>query len=106
MPIYVVKRGRRRRKKKTHSGTRPKQIADRSHAKNRLNKRYNLKMNRDTRLAIERAIKSGQAKPSEYGYSTNTRDVYENVIPGHPEIPVVFSYKTNSPVTILERKKK
>lgn len=106
MPIYVVKAGRRRRKKKPHSRTKSKQVADRSHAKKRLNERYGVNMNRRTRLAIETAIKKGQAKPSEYGYSTNTRDVYENVVPGHPEIPVVFSHKTNSPVTSLKRKKK
>lgn len=106
MPVYVVKRGRRRKKKKPHFGVRPKQIADRLHAKNRLKQRYGVDMNRETRLAIELAINSKQAKPSDCGYSTNTRDVYENVVPGHPEIPIVFSHKTNSPVTSLERKKK
>lgn len=106
MPIYVVKRGRRRKKKKPRFGVRPKQIADRLHAKNRLKQRYGVDMNRETRLAIELAINSKQAKPSDFGYSTKTRGVYENVVPGHPEIPIVFSHKTNSPVTSLERKKK
>lgn len=105
MPIYVVPVGRKRKRKKKrlHSGVKPKQYADRVHAKRRFRERYGVDMNRKNRLAIERAIKSGQAKPSECGYLTNTRDVYENVVPGHPDIPVVFSYKTNSPVTSLPK---
>jgi len=52
------------------------------------------------RLEIKRGIKNHQAKPSSTGHSSKTRKVYENVVPGHPEIPVVYSHKTKRPVTL------
>jgi len=102
VPTYVVKTGRRRKKrrKKLHSGVTPKQHADRTHSKNRAKNRYGIDLNREMRLAIKKAVESGQAVPSDCGYSTRTRDVYENVVPGHPDVPVVYSHHTKSPVTL------
>lgn len=105
MADNVGKSGRRKKRKKPHSGLRPKQYSDRTHAKRRLEERYGIVMNRETRLAIERAIKSGQAILSDDGYNTKTRSVFKNVVPGDPDIPIVYSFKTGSPVTCLENKK-
>ncbi|MBW6441613.1 hypothetical protein K0B04_01725 [Patescibacteria group bacterium] len=101
MPVYVYKPGRRRKKKrkKLHSGVTPKQYADRSHSRIKAEERYGIELNRPMRLEIKRAIENHQATRSTVGHSTQTRVVYENVVPGHPEIPVVYSHRTNSPVT-------
>ncbi len=103
MAVRVKKRGHG--KKKLHSGVTLKQYSDRAHTKKRLEERYGVKMNREMLLAIKKAIKSGQAVFSDEGYQTKTRRVFKNVVPGNPDIPVVYSFKTDSPVTVLNKKK-
>ena len=100
MPIYVAKSGGRRRKKDAVS---KKQI-DRWHCAKRVAERLGIPYTDQMRKAIIGAIREGKGTLVEK--SSNTRTIWEGVVPGYPSVMVVYSNSTREIVTMIWRKKK
>ncbi len=92
--------GKKRRNKENLSD---KKKADRLHCTRRFMERFGIHYNGEMRRRILRNIWDGKGifvkKP------TNTRTVWKGVVPGYPDILVVYSRSTKEIVTVLDGKK-
>ena len=95
MPTYVVKRGRRK-------GDRKKREIDRMHCRNRAEERFDLVYTDSLRKKIIENIRKGRAIFVEK--VSRTRSFFDNAVPGHPEIRVLYSKSTGEIVTMLDKR--
>jgi len=93
VPVYVVK-GRRGRKKRD---------IDRKHCANRAEERFGLVYTDYLRKEIVKSIREGRA--TFVCRVTRTRSFYDDAVPGHPEIRVLYSKSTGEIVTMLDKRK-
>ena len=93
MPVYVVKKRSRRKKRDI----------DRRHCANRAEERFGLVYTDHLRKEIIKAIREGRA--TFVCRLTRTRSFYDDAVPGHPEIRVLYSKSTGEIVTMLDKRK-
>ena len=93
MPVYVVK----------SRGKKKKRDIDRKHCANRAEERFGLVYTDYLRKKIVKYIREGRA--TFIRRVTRTRSFYDNAVPGHPEIRVLYSKSTGEIVTMLDKRK-
>lgn len=96
MPVYVVKHKR----KGCFDVVSKKQI-DRWHCEKRVAERLGVPYTKRMRNAILRAIRENRG--TCLGQLTNSRFVWKDVVPGFPDIRVIYSKSTHEIVTLLEK---
>jgi len=97
MPIYVEPLG----KKKTNRNRRlPKKLGEREHARKRALERYNIELTRKLRLGAVKNIQTGKGICLEV--QSNRVSVWKNVVPGYPDVPVVYDNKRHEITTVLK----
>lgn len=96
MPVYVVKP-----KGKRNNGRVSKKQIDRWHCEKRVEDRLGVPYTEEMRCAILKSIR--ERRGTYLGKLTNTRSVWKNVIPGFPDIRVIYSKSTHEVVTLLEK---
>ena len=93
--------GRRKRKGRSPYGE--KKVADRSHCTRRFMERFGINYTGELRNLILSNIR--EQKGTFVKKLSNTRTVWKKVVPGHPDILVLYSSSTKEIVTVLDGSK-
>ena len=94
MPVYVVNFRKRRNK------LRKKKNAQKEHFKNKILERFGVVCTEKLRDSVTRAIREGTGTQVEK--KSNRISFWKDVVPGHPEIIVVYDKYRHQPVSALK----
>jgi len=92
-----------RKKRKGQSPYDKKKVADRLHCTRRFMERFGIHYTGELRHLILRNIR--EQRGIFVKKLSNTRTVWKRVVPGHPDILVLYSSSTKEIVTVLDGKK-